>query len=47
MSFELLGYIRELQGKVGVLQEQVKQLMLAQSKSTLTLPIKEPRSKAN
>ncbi len=43
MSFELLGYIRELQGKVGVLEEHMRQLLAAQKKQTLSLPVKEPK----
>lgn len=45
MSFEDLQKLRDLQARVGVLEEQVKQLKIAQQR-TLTLP-KESRNKVN
>ena len=43
VSFEDIQKIRELQARVGVLEEHVRQLLIAQRKQTLSLPIKEPR----
>ena len=40
MSLELLHLIRELQGRVVALEEQIKLLTAAQRKPTLTLPVK-------
>lgn len=47
MSFEDLQKLRELQARVGVLEEQVKQLTIASRKQTLSLPSKESRNKVN